>query len=151
MRKKQAEKQAKGGRGIINDKMRAAQWREGVSGNYRGRPLGGWSWVELIREYGDKECPAQFVKGVGFKENPTWKEVVIAMAFRHAAKGNASILKTLVEYVDGRPPIEGSSFADVAERLKREAEEQGIDWRKNPGLVMLISAVESFELKHGEA
>lgn len=82
------------------------RWKKGIpSPNPKGRPPGGWSWAEIIREYGDKDCPSQYAKTLGLKENPKWKEVVIAMAFRHAAEGNASILRTLVEYVEGRAPL----------------------------------------------
>jgi hypothetical protein len=70
----------------------------GKSGNPKGRAPAGWTWAELIREYGDKDCPPKYAKALGLKENPKWKDVVVAMAFRHAAEGNASILKTLFEY-----------------------------------------------------
>jgi hypothetical protein len=122
-------------------------FKPGQSGNPNGRPVAGWSWAELIREYGNKDCPAEFSSKLGLSEKPKWKEVVIAMAYRHAAKGNASILKTLVEYIDGRVPLE-INFS-VAEKLKQEAAENGIDWRENPALVEIIAADEALANRHG--
>lgn len=119
----------------------------GQSGNPKGRAPAGWTWAELIREYGDKDCPPQFAQKLGLNENPKWKEVVIAMAYRHAAKGNSSILKTLVEYIDGRVPID-INFS-VAAKLKQEAADAGIDWRENPALVALIAAEEALGIGSG--
>lgn len=134
----------------INERSLAnlKKWPEGVSGNAKGRPPAGWTWAELIHQYGDKECPSEFSSKLGLSEKPKWKEVVVAMAFRHAAKGNASILKTLVEYIDGRVPLE-INFA-VADKLKAEAEKHGVDWRNNPALVAIFAAEEALANRHGD-
>lgn len=80
------------------------KWPKGVSGNPAGRAKAGFTFAELIREYGEKECPPALLKELGLKEGAPWKMVVVAMAYRHAAKGNSSIFRTLVEYIDGRIP-----------------------------------------------
>ena len=65
--------------------------------NKKGRPKGsgGKTWAELIHEYGETPAPPEFVTLLG--KGATWKQVVIAAAYRQAAGGNASIFKELMQ------------------------------------------------------
>ena len=123
--------------------LEAGKWPKGFTPNPNGRPPAGWTWAEIIRAYGNTECPPEFSAKLGLGENPKWKEVVVAQAFRHAAFGNASILRTLVEYIDGRPAIEINHH--VAEKLKQEAADAGIDWTEIPGLAEIIAVADAIE------
>lgn len=79
----------------------------------KGRPerTGGPSWKDLITAYGELDAPKEYadalkmdartLRRMGLK-SPSWKLVVVAMAFREAMKGNAAILRELLERSEGK-------------------------------------------------
>ena len=94
---------------------RSTSWKPGQSGNPKGRPSGGVGWRDLIAEFSARETPAEFRKF-----GSTWKEALVAAAFRNAVEGNAGLVRTILE----RSDIQTSSEATASEheQLRRQVE-----------------------------
>ena len=54
---KKAKEKAKGGRGIINEKMKARQIQKGEVRNPKGRPKKGSAIADIINSTGDLKAP----------------------------------------------------------------------------------------------
>lgn len=68
--------------------------------NKHGAPRRGLSWKELIEQVGRERPPKDSpARGLG----STWKLAVVRAAFRHAAAGNAAILKELMQRSEPQP------------------------------------------------
>lgn len=73
---------------------RRTSWKPGQSGNPKGAPRKGLSWKELILAVGEEQFPG---------EEMTRKEMLVRSAFLHAMKGNAQILKELMQRSEPQP------------------------------------------------
>lgn len=148
-----SEKTKKSKRGVHpNTLANLKKWQKGQSGNPKGRLPVGWTFAEIIRMEGDKEVPMEFLEEFGLLEYADrklqWRHLVVMQAYRHAARGNPQFFTKIIEYIDGRVPLE-VNFG-VSEKLKAEAEKYGIDWRNNPALVAIIEADEALATRHGD-
>ncbi len=95
-------------RGKYTEKVAANRWQKGQSGNPAGRPPAGFSFAELIREFGDKEIPAKYRKvceEICKDFGDTWKHGFVAMMYKFAFEGQAQFANYLIERVDGRAPL----------------------------------------------
>ena len=62
--------------------------------NKHGAPRKGLAWKELIKQIGDEIAEGDETRGM------TWKEKVVRAAFEHACKGNAAMLRELMQRSD---------------------------------------------------
>lgn len=98
---------------------RSTSWKKGQSGNPNGAPRKGMSWKELINSIGDDALSSGVYAGL------SRKEAMIYAAFEHAIKGNAAMLKELMQRSDMLPQELNVTVRDVeqirAERWKQFA------------------------------
>lgn len=112
MLSKQQESDAKTKRGAHpNSKANLARGR-----NKHGAPRKGLSWKELITRIGDEET-----SGAYRRSGATWKEAVVRAAFKHAIKGNAAMLRELIERSDD-PRAVTVNVREVEQKRKRRIE-----------------------------
>lgn len=104
---------------MVSDKSKSNLRRgnPGNRGNKNGRQ--GVTWAELITEYGNTAAPAELAAPLG--GTATWKQVVVAAAYRHAAAGNAPILKELMQRSEPQPLTHLDLSKLNAEQLERIA------------------------------
>ena len=110
---KQSKEQPKGGRGIINDKIKKHQFKPGESGNPLGRRKKGNAWSDIINEMVDANEVSITITDSKGKKNimqlevdtngKTIRHVIIFSWIRKAMSGNISACKALADYTVGRP------------------------------------------------
>lgn len=93
---------------------------------------GGQTWRDLILEYGNTAAPAELAAPLG--GTATWKQVVVAAAYRHAAAGNAPILKELMQRSEPQPLTHLDLSKLNAEQLERIANGE------DPAIVLATSS-----------
>lgn len=93
---------------------RSTSWKPGQSGNPKGRPSLGLSWKELIVKIGDELFPGT--------DNLTLKEAVVRAAYHFAMKGNALILRELMQRSE---PVAGE--LNVHHDWREVAKAQGLN------------------------
>lgn len=74
---------------MVNEKSLANLEKGRKSKHKRKAASGGKTWADLIREIGEQPSTADPTK--------TNKQIVVEQAFRHAALGNAAILREIMQ------------------------------------------------------
>lgn len=109
---KHSNKQAKAGRGIINEKMKQVQWKKGQSGNPNGRAKKGLCIPDILNRIGKE--PAGIDK-------LTKLEAVLCLVYKKALEGD----NWCVEYISSR--TEGKALERVENTIIEEAAEKIIE------------------------
>lgn len=91
MPEKQVKKQAKAGRGIINDKMKAAQFEKGQSGNPKGRPKKGTAIADILNKLLDTP-----------KDNKTRREIILDKVLTMAESGDMAAINFIADRTEGK-------------------------------------------------
>jgi len=129
-----SEKQSKNKRGRA-DHLKPHQWEPGTSGNPGGRPSGS-SWTATLRKLGKREVPntpwaQKAIKSVGLDpEEATVEEVLLALCYYHAARGNVGYLRELFDRMEGPVPKKqeisgGDSPVEITVRVDRDDASDG--------------------------
>ena len=100
MPKNQAENQAKAGRGIINDKMKKAQFKKGRSGNPKGRPKKGSAIADILNKIGDETIVIKDGKEM------TKREALLRKVYERAFKGESWAVHFIADRTEGKPKQE---------------------------------------------
>lgn len=83
------------------------QFKKGVSGNPKGRPLKEYCLTDILKEQGDKNDPAN--------DRIKRKEAIAQKLWDMAMEGDVTALKYIYDRIDGKPlqTIEGHIDADI--------------------------------------
>ena len=98
--------------GINNEKGKGkppikSQWKQGQSGNPKGRPKKDVSLTSLLKKYLDSIPDVKIDNKTN--TDKTWRELIVQAWLVGSYKGNATLFKELLERVDGKvvQPITG--------------------------------------------
>lgn len=85
----------------VKNTGKAHRWKKGESGNPKGRPRKEVSLTSLLKKYLDDVPDIQ----VGGKTNTkSWMELIVQAWLVGAYKGNAQLMRELLDRVEGKVP-----------------------------------------------
>ncbi|MGD0188070.1 MAG: DUF5681 domain-containing protein [Roseiarcus sp.] len=114
-----------------------SRFKEGQSGNLKGRPKGSLNLASIVKKEGNKKIK---VKEGGRERTTTAMGAAVAQHWRKAAQGNAQSAKLMFDHVAKAedvqsgaqpqlqiPKLDASAVRRIAERILRNIEEAASD------------------------